>query len=82
MRSQIDSKSKFYNDSTVKKQEKTQSKYELISRVKKILDKDEVNPVLRQKLTGREVSTYFRRNPVRDGQIKKAVEVALDLQVR
>ena len=51
---------------------------------KKILDKDgKVNPLGpygRQKLTGREVSTYFRRNPVRDAQIKKAVEVALDLQ--
>ena len=51
---------------------------------KKILDKDgKVNPLSpygRQKLTGREVSTYFRRNPVRDAQIKKAVEVALDLQ--
>ena len=51
---------------------------------KKILDKDgKVNPLGpygRQKLTGREVSTYFRRNPVKDKQIKKAVEVALDLQ--
>jgi len=51
---------------------------------KKILDKDgKVNPLGpygRQKLTGREVSTYFRRNPVKDAQIKKAVEVALDLQ--
>ena len=51
---------------------------------KNILDKDgKVNPLGpygRQKLTGREVSTYFRRNPVRDAQIKKAVEVALDLQ--
>ena len=51
---------------------------------KNILDKDgKVNPLGpygRQKLTGREVSTYFRRNPVKDAQIKKAVEVALDLQ--
>ena len=51
---------------------------------KKILDKDgKVNPLGpygRQKLTGREVSTYFRRNPVKDAKIKKAVEVALDLQ--
>ena len=51
---------------------------------KKILDKDgKVNPLGpygRQKLTGREVSTYFRRNKVKDPQIKKAVEVALDLQ--
>ena len=51
---------------------------------KKILDKDgKVNPLGpygRQKLTGREISTYFRRNKVKDPQIKKAVEVALDLQ--
>ena len=51
---------------------------------KKILDKDgKVNPLGpygKQKLTGREVSTYFRRNKVKDPQIKKAVEVALDLQ--
>ena len=51
---------------------------------KKVLDKDgKVNPLGpygRQKLTGREVSTYFRRNKVKDPQIKKAVEVALDLQ--
>ena len=50
---------------------------------KKILDKDgKVNPLGpygKQKLTGREVSTYFRRNKVKDAQIKKAVEVALDL---
>ena len=39
-----------------------------------------MSPYGRQKLTGREVSTYFRRNPVKDAQIKKAVEVALDLQ--
>ena len=25
----------------------------------------------KEKLTGREVSTYFRRNPVRDAQIKR-----------
>ena len=51
---------------------------------KNILDKDgKVNPLGpygKQKLTGREVSTYFRRNKVKDPQIKKAVEVALDLQ--
>ena len=50
---------------------------------KKVLDKDgKVNalgPYGRQKLTGREMSTYFRRNKVKDAQIKKAVEVALDL---
>jgi len=56
----------------------------LFHEAKSILDKDgKVNPLGpygRQKLTGREVSTYFRRNPVKDAQIKKAVEVALDLQ--
>ena len=56
----------------------------LFHEAKKVLDKDgKVNPLGpygRQKLTGREVSTYFRRNPVKDAQIKKAVEVALDLQ--
>ena len=50
---------------------------------KKVLDKDgKVNPLGpygKQKLTGREVSTYFRRNKVKDSKIKKAVEVALDL---
>ena len=50
---------------------------------KKVLDKDgKVNPLGpygKQKLTGREVSTYFRRNKVKDAKIKKAVEVALDL---
>ena len=56
----------------------------LFHEAKKVLDKDgKVNPLGpygRQKLTGREVSTYFRRNKVKDPQIKKAVEVALDLQ--
>ena len=31
------------------------------------------------KLTGREVSAYFRRNKITDPQVKKAVEVALDM---
>ena len=56
----------------------------LFHEAKKVLDKDgKVNPLGpygKQKLTGREVSTYFRRNKVKDPQIKKAVEVALDLQ--
>ena len=30
------------------------------------------------KLTGQEISVYFRRNPVRDKTVKKAVEIALD----
>jgi hypothetical protein len=55
----------------------------IFSEAKKVLDKDgKVNPLGpygKQKLTGREVTTYFRRNPVKDATIKKAVEVALDL---
>jgi hypothetical protein len=31
-----------------------------------------------QKMTGQEISTYFRKNPVRDKDLKKAVEIALD----
>tara|TARA_B100000963_G_scaffold324721_1_gene310467 strand:+ start:295 stop:1878 length:1584 start_codon:yes stop_codon:yes gene_type:complete len=50
---------------------------------KKVLDKDgkvdALGPYGRQKLTGREVSAYFKKNKVRDAKIKKAVEVALDL---
>lgn len=55
----------------------------LFQEAKNVLDKDgKVNalgPYGRQKLTGRELSTYFRRNKVKDAQIRKAVEVALDL---
>lgn len=55
----------------------------LFFEAKQILDKDgKVNPLGpygKQKLTGREISTYFRRNKVKDATIKKAVEVALDL---
>ena len=55
----------------------------IFQEAKQILDKDgKVNPLGpygKGKLTGREVSTYFRRNKVKDAQIKKAVEVALDL---
>ena len=55
----------------------------LFQEAKQVLDKDgKVNalgPYGKGKLTGREVSTYFRRNKVKDAQIKKAVEVALDL---
>ena len=50
---------------------------------KKVLDKDgkvdALGPYGRQKLTGREISAYFKKNKVRDAKIKKAVEVALDL---
>ena len=55
----------------------------LFHEAKKVLDKDgKVNPLGpygKQKLTGREISTYFRRNKVKDAKIRKAVEVALDL---
>ena len=55
----------------------------LFQEAKTILDKDgKVNPLGpygKQKLTGREISTYFRRNKITDPEIKKAVEVALDL---
>tara|TARA_A200000159_G_scaffold163912_1_gene191721 strand:+ start:957 stop:1676 length:720 start_codon:yes stop_codon:yes gene_type:complete len=55
----------------------------LFAEAKKVLDKDgKVNalgPYGKQKLTGREISTYFRRNKVSDAQVKKAVQVALDL---
>lgn len=55
----------------------------IFQEAKTILDKDgKVNPLGpfgKQKLTGREVSTYFRRNKITDPEIKKAVEVALDL---
>jgi len=55
----------------------------LFHEAKKVLDKDgKVNPLGpygKSKLSGREVSTYFRRNPVKDPQVKRAVEVALDL---
>ena len=55
----------------------------LFHEAKKVLDKDgKVNalgPYGKSKLTGREVSQYFRKNKVSDPQVKKAVEVALDL---
>ena len=55
----------------------------LFQEAKEVLDKSgKVNPLGpygRQKLTGREVSTYFRRNKVKDAKLRKAVEVALDL---
>ena len=56
----------------------------LFHEAKKVLDKDgKVNPLGpygKSKLTGREISTYFRRNPVKDAEIRKAVTVALDLE--
>ena len=55
----------------------------LFHEAKKVLDKDgKVNalgPYGKSKLTGREVSQYFRKNKVSDPEVKKAVEVALDL---
>jgi len=55
----------------------------LFYEAKKVLDKDgKVNalgPYGKQKLTGREIQTYFRRNKVKDKVVRKAVEVALDL---
>ena len=55
----------------------------IFQEAKTILDKDgKVNPLGpygKMKLTGREVSTYFRRNKVSDATIKKAVEVAIDM---
>ena len=55
----------------------------LFQEAKSILDKSgKVNPLGpygKSKLTGREISTYFRRNKVKDAEIRKAVEVALDL---
>jgi len=50
---------------------------------KQVLDKDgKVNPLGpygKSKLTGQEVASYFRKNRISDPQVKKAVEVALDL---
>ena len=55
----------------------------LFQEAKSVLDKDgKVNPLGpygKMKLTGREVSAYFRRNKITDPQVKKAVEVALDM---
>ena len=55
----------------------------LFQEAKEVLDKSgKVNPLGpygRQKLTGREGATYFRRNKVKDAKLKRAVEVALDL---
>lgn len=60
-----------------------ESRMNLFHEAKKVLDKDgKVNPLGpygKMKLTGREVSTYFRRNKVSDPEVKKAVEVALDM---
>jgi len=50
---------------------------------KKILDKDgkvdALGPMGGSKLSGKEVSAYFRKYKVKDPEVKKAVEVALDL---
>ena len=56
----------------------------IFQEAKQVLDKDgKVNPLGpygKSKLTGSEVASYFRKHPVRDPQVKKAVEVALDLE--
>lgn len=55
----------------------------IFQEAKQILDKDgKVNalgPYGKMKLTGSEVASYFRKNKVSDPEVKKAVEVALDL---
>ncbi len=55
----------------------------LFHEAKKILDKDgKVNalgPYSGSKLTGQEIASYFKKHPVKDPEVKKAVEVALDL---
>jgi len=55
----------------------------LFHEAKKVLDKDgKVNalgPYGKMKLTGMEVNAYFKKNKVKDPEVKKAVEVALDL---
>ena len=55
----------------------------LFQEAKQVLDKDgKVNalgPYGKQKLTGREISAYFRQNPVKDQKLRNAVSVALDL---
>ena len=35
-------------------------------------------PMDGSKLTGQEISVYFRKNPVKDKMVKKAIEIALD----
>jgi len=56
----------------------------IFQEAKQVLDKDgKVNPLGpygKSKLTGSEVASYFRKHPVKDPQVKKAVEVALDLE--
>ena len=50
---------------------------------RKILDKDgkvdALGPYGKSKLTGQEVANYFKKYKIKDPEIKKAVEVALDL---
>ena len=50
---------------------------------RKILDKDgkvdALGPYGKSKLTGQEVAQYFKKHKVKDPEIRKAVEVALDL---
>ena len=50
---------------------------------RKVLDKDgkvdALGPYGKSKLTGQEVAQYFKKHKIKDPEIKKAVEVALDL---
>ena len=50
---------------------------------RKVLDKDgkvdALGPYGKSKLTGQEVANYFKKYKIKDPEIKKAVEVALDL---
>ena len=50
---------------------------------RKVLDKDgkvdALGPYGKSKLTGQEVAQYFKKHKVKDPEIRKAVEVALDL---
>lgn len=41
-------------------------------------EKKRPGPMDRSKLTGQEISVYFRKNPVKDKMVRKAVEYALD----
>ena len=53
----------------------------LFHEAKKVLDKggkvNALGPYGKSKLTGKEVSQYFKKNPVKDKEVKKAVELSL-----
>ena len=58
--------------------------YEEVQQEAESLQEEKVSPTIKEgkmdgsKLTGQEISVYFRRNKVRDKQTRKAVEIALD----